>query len=606
MAQDPWAEAAKQFQSPDVRTGATASGKSPAPYAEGVSNPPNDGQVLSTAVAEPNDDTDWKLFQQGTAPPATSHEFSSELLKETPWALKEAGIGGLKSLGNTLYGLSTLVVPDKDEAANRHVFDPSNPVQEIGRRAEQVGEFLVPGLGEEAATERAGKLAPLARIGYNSLSSGLLNKAQGGDFTTGAVAGGAGSAIAEGGKAIAPSLAEGAMGIKKLDRAYGRTPGQAILDETKGFAPSNVAESAQSRLSELNPRLENLVDAASSRPAPRIAGLLPAPENEIPLSAERVPSGTRGGLFPANESLETGSPWSEAHANDSQWGRNLRAPGSFLDSLLPEDAATVPNPIYESGSAHPELSGRYTPPKGTLLSRNATGGRMPIDEFGRVAYPEALPSMSAPTEVPNTITSLRAPRNIVSDAMRKATKQNAAGTFGQLTPLRDFLATRFDSGEEIPEQVTPRQLLDLRRGFGDEFVHSWNPETQPGVTGTARKTYHAMTDELHNAVPDTVPIDRRISSLIPVAKRAASTDLNASVAQRVANRIGRPTGGLLPAIFGGHVAGVPGAVAGMIAPDALSMPTVQMGLARALHSPATGWLGRLLLGGGLQSQHDQQ
>ncbi|MFP5230128.1 MAG: hypothetical protein ACLGXA_21120, partial [Acidobacteriota bacterium] len=213
--------------------------------------------------------------------------------------------------------------------------------------------------------------------------------------------------------------------------------------------------------------------------------------------------------------------------------------------------------------------------------------------------------------VPNPTASLSPARGVVNDAIAKATTQNAGGTVGQLTPLRSFLTTRFDTGEAIPEMVTPRQLLDLRRGFNNEFVTSWNPETQPGVTGTARQAYHELSNELHNVVPGTAPIDRRISSLIPVAKRAASADLNAGVAQRVADRIGRPTGGTLPIAVGAHVAGPVGAAVGAIAPDALSMPAPRMIAARALTrshplGKAAGWLERLLLGAGVQSQHDQQ
>jgi hypothetical protein len=195
--------------------------------------------------------------------------------------------------------------------------------------------------------------------------------------------------------------------------------------------------------------------------------------------------------------------------------------------------------------------------------------------------------------------------------MSKATQQNAGGTVGQLTPLRDFLHTRFDSGEAIPDMVTPRQLLDLRRGFNNEFVTNWNPETQPGVTGTARQGYHALTDELHNTVRGSKDIDRRISSLVPVAKRAASADLNAGVAQRVADRIGKPTGGMLPTVVGAHVGGPVGAAVGAIAPDALSMPAPRMMAARALSrshplGKTASWLERLLLGGGLQSDRPDQ
>ena len=415
-------------KAPDVVTGARSSQSAQTTNAEGVSNPPNDGQVMSTTVAEPNDavtlDSGTLREAPQTAPTfdptndiGKGNAWEKEILRETPGALKQIGIGGLKSLGNTLYGLSTLIVPDKNEEQNRHVFDPSNPIQEVGRQAEQTGEFLVPGLGEEAATERAGKLAPLARIGYNSLTSGLLNKAQGGDFTTGAVAGGVGSGIAEGGKAVAPALAEGAMGIRKLDRAYGRRPGLAILDETRGFRPETVAASADERLGELTPQLESMVDAASTRPRQTpIKGLLPPPPTEL-LTGNPVDPDVPGELIPAAK-FPT---------------RNISVPeeSTYIPVMPQRDA------FMTSGTREAADLPRSGP--GVLLRR-----------------PELEPFNLSPLE-PNPIASLGPARSTVGDAMSKATQQNAGGTLGQLTPLHDFLHSRFDTGEAIPEMVTPRQ-----------------------------------------------------------------------------------------------------------------------------------------------------
>ncbi len=61
-------------------------------------------------------------------------------------------------------------------------------------------------------------------------------------------------------RAGAEPLAENALRIRKVDRAFGKRPGAAALDETAGVRPGTVAESAQSRLNELTPQ----VDAAAA------------------------------------------------------------------------------------------------------------------------------------------------------------------------------------------------------------------------------------------------------------------------------------------------------------------------------------------------------
>lgn len=139
--------------------------------------------------------------------------------------------------------------------------------QSLGKGAEQVGEFMAPGLGEEAATAKLAALGPkaaaAARMLYGAATSGAVNKAQGGSFGGGALAGAAGSGLAEGLKAVAPLIAESALGVRAADRAYGRTPGQAILNETSGFNAGKIADQAKSKLGLYTNELE---DAAARSP----------------------------------------------------------------------------------------------------------------------------------------------------------------------------------------------------------------------------------------------------------------------------------------------------------------------------------------------------
>lgn len=58
----------------------------------------------------------------------------------------------------------------------------------------------------------------------------------------------AASVAAKGLSKVAPVLAETALKVRGVDRAYGATPGQAILDHTTGFTPGAVVDSARQAL----------------------------------------------------------------------------------------------------------------------------------------------------------------------------------------------------------------------------------------------------------------------------------------------------------------------------------------------------------------------
>jgi hypothetical protein len=154
--------------------------------------------------------------------------------------------------------------PENSARATQYAKDlatPTNTAQKIGKGVEQAAEFFIPGAAEERLL---GKAPALARAGGAALSSGVVNKVQGGDFKTGAAVGAAGSLIGAGLKAVAPKIAESAIGIRKTDRAYKAKDaiGRALLDETKGYTPTSVGESAQKALDKLNPELESTIAAS--------------------------------------------------------------------------------------------------------------------------------------------------------------------------------------------------------------------------------------------------------------------------------------------------------------------------------------------------------
>jgi hypothetical protein len=354
--------------------------------------------------------------------------------------------------------------------------EPEGDLQSLGFGGEQVGEFFIPGMGEERAGLLAEKglpalgrfAAPIGRTAYNAGTQGLLNRVQGGSFRQGAELGGAGSLIGEGARTLAPSIAESALGITKQQRGFGRTPGKSVLDEVSGVRPATIARNANSRIGGLTADLEQRADARS-------LGLL------------------------------TG-----------------RAPASMAASTQPA-----------------------------------------ID--------------------------------LIDKEMAKAAGQNAEGYYNQLAVLRRQLTNDFRTGQRLPTQMTPRQILELKRGVGS-LEKGWNPEQRGIARGTVRRVYAALDGELDRTVPGAQELNQRISSLIPAAQRAESANRGAGITQRVGHRIAAHTGALAGsmggAVLGYQHGGAPeaaaGALAGAVGPELLASPTARMIGARSLASPVTG------------------
>jgi hypothetical protein len=98
-----------------------------------------------------------------------------------------------------------------------------------------------------------------------------MNAAQGGDFKTGAITGGIAGGIGRIGEAAAAPMAENALGVRNVDRNFAKTPGKAILNDTRGVRPSTIASSAEDKIgsltSDLENRAANSVEMGSTRPA---------------------------------------------------------------------------------------------------------------------------------------------------------------------------------------------------------------------------------------------------------------------------------------------------------------------------------------------------
>ena len=208
------------------------------------------------------------------AQPAAAPTFaqSHPILSSIGDALEGAEKGANNTLGlyqpipkdranrSALYKIFHPIIPGTSDLAQ----SPQNTAQKIGYGGEQAAEFLAPGEAEEEAGRIAAKefpkaakyAAPAARIAAGALSTGGINKLQGGSFKTGAGAGAVLGTVGEAARAVAPALAESALGVTKKIRGFGRTPGEAALDEIKGVRPGTVGRNAQAKASELTAELE--------------------------------------------------------------------------------------------------------------------------------------------------------------------------------------------------------------------------------------------------------------------------------------------------------------------------------------------------------------
>jgi hypothetical protein len=250
-------------------------------------------------------------------------------------------------------------------------------------------------------------------------------------------------------KALAPSIADTALGFRRADRMRGKIPGVATLEETTGINPDVIAQQARDRSALIEKKLENAASAQS------------------------------------------------------------RTPASVSPSLQMLDA--------EAATAHAQNNGEL------LKKVNQLKNRITMDL----------------------------------------------------------------NGQPFPNPTTPEQVLNLKRGIGD-LVSTWAPqENTKQAQSIVQRLYGVLDGELDRTVPEAQALNDRMSSLIPVAKRAEEKAAAANTPQRIALRVAAHTGALTGAAFGYTHGGIPGAVAGLVLPEVLTSPTLQMGAARAMNSPIT-------------------
>ena len=203
---------------------------------------------------------------------------------------------------------------------------------------------------------------------------------------------------------------------------------------------------------------------------------------------------------------------------------------------------------------------------------------------------------------PNQV-SLKPARSIIDDAIARAGAGNSDTS--HIAPLYDQLnepkpgfagsASRINtpapgalgpSGPlRISELQDPMNALAIRQRLGNDFTKFDAARPVSNETKSiGNRAYGAITNEIHSAVPESAPLDRRISNLIPVKDSAAVKDLAPSTSGQVLARLGAKTGSLAAGTMAGAHYGSPvaGAVMGAILPELLSDPTAQMIAARTL------------------------
>lgn len=143
--------------------------------------------------------------------------------------------------------IGKLLAPQDEQQYWQDLAKPENSDQALGKTVGDVGEnvaltFAAPEF------EGVGLLPSLGRIGTQAAVQGGVSKLQGGsnkDALEASALGAGGGVLGEIGRAIAPTIAETAIGIKGADRSYGAKPGESLLKHTTGFTPRAVTASAE-------------------------------------------------------------------------------------------------------------------------------------------------------------------------------------------------------------------------------------------------------------------------------------------------------------------------------------------------------------------------
>jgi hypothetical protein len=374
-------------------------------------------------------------------------------------------IPGIKAIATDPQGLR--------HGIESNIFDPQRQqFIKAGEAAQGKGEFkgMTPmeraseafGHGAAGALPLAGPAAANAgdQIGEGDIAGGLGSGA--GLLSTMAVPD-LMSAAGRGISRTAEPVTENALGIRNVDRKFGRNPGRAALDETSGVRPETVSSQAGQGIADLTAQRDTALKASPNKVS----------------------------LKPARDVVDNAITRAAAGNSDT---------GSL-------------SPIRE----------QLTDP------RQGFGGD------------------TSPINTP------------------------PPGTIGPSGPLK------------ISELQDPMNALAIRQRLGSDFTKfDMARPVSREAQSVGNKAYGALTNEIHNAVPESGPLDTRISNLIPVRESADVRALAPDTSGRILHRFIPHTGALIGAAEGFRAGGIPGAVAGLTIPELMADPTAQMIAARGL------------------------
>lgn len=285
--------------------------------------------------------------------------------------------------------------------------------------------------------------------------------------------------------------------------------------------------------------------------------------------------------------------------------------------------------LYESGVGirNPDRAYDKTPGQ-TALEENLRGVHPEtVADSATARIKQLVPQRDALLNASKNQVSVNPARQIVVDKQNELGGLNATSEASKLEPITKFLTeadSRFKGstvgrygpatqqptgvlnaqgqpimktvpGPLIGQDITPIQPASgaaaLKKGLDKELIGGkWNADNAE-AHGTAKQVYHQLDQDIDTAVPEQAGLNQRISSLIPVARRAASTARNEDLSGRMASRVAARTGGLMSALagaaegtkVGGVGGGVVGGLVGLAAPEFAALPSSKIAAAKTMY-----------------------
>lgn len=293
-------------------------------------------------------------------------------------------------------------------------------------------------------------------------------------------------------------------------------------------------------------------------------------------------------------------PWARGFADEvHQKGALPAAAGLATDALAPKYIgkgvasglkATAPLLAERALRTLPVDRAHGSTPGRFILDRTKGFSPEAIENSGRQSMEDLRTQQSSLLGGSPGMVDLDPARTVAGDYGSRAVEENHPGTIKDLKNLATQLDKDHTSGQPIPQFVTPFRAASLNRGISNAHG-SWNPATvNDTMSAAAGEIHHTLGEGIASVVPEVRPINQELQSGGSVLKRAAAAQLKEGVLGRTISRIGAHTGALTGAFQGYSHGGIPGMLAGLIGPELLMNPDVQVAAARGAKAiaPAAG------------------